>query len=444
MWGLDLRGTSVRQEMRAGLTTFMTMAYIIAVNPLILADAGMPRDGVMAATCLAAAVGSFLMGFLTNYPFALAPGMGLNAYFAYTVVLGMGIPWQGALAAVFLSGLLFFLLTLTRAREAIVNSIPMSLKYATSVGIGLFIALIGLKNAGILVYQPGLGSLGLVDGRYFTEPALQRLLPPGCSVRSVWLAVFGLALTGVMVVRRVQGALLIGILGTALAGIPLGVVDWRHAGVFGVPTGLGQTLLAMDFQPVLAHGLLTVIFTFTFIELFDTIGTLVGVASKAGMLDHRGHLPRATRALMADSVATMAGAALGTSTTTAYIESAAGVAAGGRTGLTAVVAGSLFLVALFFAPLVAAIPAAATAPALVIVGIFMMEPVTRIDFGQYLEAIPAFFTVVMMPLAFSIAEGIVAGVLAYVVLMAASGQARRVGLTLWVLAALFAVRFFVT
>ena len=443
MFRLDLEGANPRQEIRAGIATFLTMAYIIVVNPHILAAAGMPADGVMMATCLAAALGSVLMGALTNYPFALAPGMGLNAFFAYTVVLGMGLSWQGALAAVFISGVIFLLLTLTRARQAIVNAIPLSLKYAISVGIGLFIALIGLKNAGIIVFNPGLGSLGLVQARYFEDPELQGLLPPGTSFESVGLALFGLLLTGTLVVRKIRGALLWGILGTCVAGIPLGVVAPEELGLVGMPSGLGKTFLQMDFAAVFEYGLLTVVFTFTFVDLFDTVGTLVGVSSKAGMLDAQGRLPRANRALLADSVATMAGAALGTSTTTTYIESAAGVAEGGRTGLTAITTGALFLLALFFFPLVRSIPPAATAPVLVIVGIFMMEPVTRIDFSDYLEAIPAFFTIAMMPLAFSIAEGIVAGILAYTLLRALSGRWREISLTLWILTGLFVLRFFV-
>ena len=417
------------------------MAYIIVVNPLILAEAGMPKDAVMVATCLAAALGSFLMGWLANYPFALAPGMGLNAFFVYTVVLGMGIPWQGALAAVFISGLVFLILTLTRAREAIINAIPMSLKYAVSVGIGLFIALIGLKNAGLIVFNPGTGSMGMVNGRYFSDPALMGFLPPGTSTGTVGLALAGLLITGALVVLKVRGALLWGILATFVLGIPAGVIATDDLSVVGLPTGLSQTLFAWDFQAVFGLGLLTIIFTFTFVDLFDTVGTLVGVASKAEMLDENGHLPRANRALLADSIATMAGAALGTSTTTTYIESAAGVAEGGRTGLTAITTGVLFLIALIFAPLVQHIPTAATAPVLIIVGIFLMEPVRRIDFSDYAVAIPAFFTIVMMPLAFSIAEGIVAGILAFTFLRTVCGRAGEINLTLWILTALFLLRF---
>ncbi|MDP6014973.1 MAG: NCS2 family permease, partial [Candidatus Latescibacteria bacterium] len=262
MFQLEEHGTTARREIRAGVTTFLTMAYIVALNPLILSQAGMPADGVMAATCLAAAVGCLLMGLLTNYPFALAPGMGLNAFFVYTVVLGMGVSWQGALAAVFVSGLLFVLLTLTRAREAIVNAIPPPLKYAISVGIGFFIALIGLKNAGLIVFHPGTGSLGLVDGRYFADPELQALLPYGASPESVGLALFGLAVTAILIVRQVRGGLLWGIVATTLAGIPFGVTGVGDGGIIGWPAGFGEVFLALDFGELITHGLVTVVLTF--------------------------------------------------------------------------------------------------------------------------------------------------------------------------------------
>ncbi|NLT95631.1 MAG: NCS2 family permease [Clostridia bacterium] len=441
---LKANKTTVRTEVMAGITTFMTMAYIIIVNPSILSEAGMPHGAVMVATCLAAALGTFIMGFLANYPFALAPGMGLNAFFTYTVVLTMGLSWQAALAAVFISGIIFLLLTLTKAREAIVNSIPISLKYAVSVGIGLFIALIGLKNAGIIVHNPGTGSLGLINAQYFTDENLKALLPYGVSLKSILLTVFGLIITGVLVVKNVKGSLLWGIFATTLVGIPLGVVE-IGAGFSPVsmPPSIRETFLAMDFGEVFSYGIIPIIFAFTFVDLFDTIGTLVGVSSKAGMLDENGNLPRANKALLADSIATIAGAALGTSTTTTYVESASGVAEGGRTGLTAITTGILFLLALFFSPLVGIIPSAATAPVLIIVGIFMMEPVTKINFSDYLEAIPAFFAIFMMPLAYSIAEGIVFGVLAYVALRALTGRFKDISITMWILTVLFVLRFFI-
>ena len=443
MFDLERAGTTARQEIRAGITTFMTMAYIIVLHPMILADAGMPRDGVMMATCLAAAVGSFLMAFLTNYPFALAPGLGLNAFFTYSVVIGMGMSWQGALAGVFLSGIVFLILSLTPAREAVINAIPMNLKRAMSVGIGFFIALIGLKSAGLIVYHPGTGSLGLVEPRYFVQPELLALLPPGTSAMSAGLAVFGVLLTTALVVLKVRGALLWGMVGTTLVGLPLGVVGTSgpDAGVFGWPSGLGKVFLQMDFSQVFTATMATIVFTFAFVDLFDTTGTLVGVAGKAGMLDEAGRLPRVRGALLADSAATVIGAVLGTSTTTTYVESAAGVAEGGRTGLTAVTTGVLFLLALFFAPLAAQIPQVATAPALLIVGVYMMEPVTQIDFGDFREAIPAFLTIAVMPLAFSISEGIAVGILAFTFLRLVSGSHRQVGATLWILSGLFILRF---
>jgi len=437
-------GTTVRTEIMAGLTTFMTMAYIIIVNPQILGDAGMPAGAVMVATCLAAALGTFLMGFLANYPFALAPGMGLNAFFTYTVVLTMGLSWQAALAAVFISGIIFLLLTLSKAREAIVNSIPLSLKYAVSVGIGLFIALIGLKNAGIIVHNPGTGTIGLVTPEYFIDESLRALVPFGTTPTSILLAVFGLIFTSALVVKNVKGSLLWGILVTTIVGIPLGVVNLgENFTLVSMPPSLSETFMAMNFAEVLSFGLIPIIFSFTFVDLFDTVGTLVGVSSKAGMLDEKGNLPKANKALLADSLATIAGAALGTSTTTTYVESASGVAQGGRTGLTAVTTAVLFLLALFFSPLVGIIPSAATAPILIIVGIFMMEPVTKIDFSDYLEGIPAFFAIVMMPFAYSIAEGIVFGVIAYTVLRLLTGRAKDVSVVMWILTLLFVIRFFV-
>ncbi len=442
LFKLQENKTDVRTEVMAGITTFMTMAYIIFVNPSILSIAKIPFGAVMFATCISAAFGTILMSLLANYPFALAPGMGLNAFFTFTVVLNLGLPWQAALAAVFISGLIFLLLTLTKAREAIVNHIPMSLKLSVGVGIGLFIALIGLKNAGIVV--PNSATLvQLVSPQHFTDPELAKLLPPGTTVASVLLAVFGVLFTGALVIRGVNGALFYGIIVTTLVGIPFGVTkipaDFK---IFGLPENPLGAFLAFDFRSVFEFGIIPIIFAFTFVDLFDTIGTLVGVSTKANMLNEKGELPRANQALLADSLATMFGAAMGTSTVTTYVESAAGVAAGGRTGLTSLVTALLFLVAIFFAPLVGIIPAAATAPALIIVGIFMMEPVTRINFTDFMEAIPAFFTIVAMPFTFSIAEGIVAGVLSYTILRILTGRAKEINTTMWVLSVLFVIRFF--
>ncbi|KKM10407.1 guanine permease [Clostridiales bacterium PH28_bin88] len=419
--------TNVRTEVMAGITTFMTMAYIIFVNPEILGAAGMPVGAVFVATAVSAAFGTLLMGLLANYPFALAPGMGLNAFFAFTVAAKLG-SWQAALAAVFISGIIFLILTLTKAREAIVNSIPMTLKLAVSAGIGLFIALIGFKNAGIVVaYEPTLVALG-----DFGDP-------------KVLLAALGLLITGALVVWRVKGSLLWGILVTTIVGIPLGVTNIENFRLVSMPPSVSDTFgaFAPSLKDILTYGIIPIVFAFTFVDLFDTIGTLTGVATKAGMLDEQGRLPRANRALLADSLATVFGAVMGTSTVTTYIESASGVAEGGRTGLTSIVVAVLFIIALFFSPLVGVIPAQATAPILIIVGIFMMEPIMRIDFTDYLEGIPAFLAIVMMPFAFSIAEGIVFGVLAYTLLRLLAGKAKEISITMWILTFLFIIRFFV-
>lgn len=444
---LSKNKTDVRTEVLAGLTTFMTMAYIIFVNPDLLSIAGMNFGAVLAATCISAAIGSITMGLMANYPFALAPGMGLNAFFVFGVVFRYNVGWETALAAVFVSGLIFILLTVTKAREAIINSIPMSLKLAVGTGIGLFIALIGFKNAGMVVGNDAT----LVSMGDFTDPI-------------VLLAAFGLIFTSVLVVRRVRGSLLIGILGTTLVGMLVAEIMGPqffgyHAGteipvIAGFP-GLGGLVarppslsptfgkFALGFRELATIGFIPVIFSFAFVDVFDTLGTLIGVASKARMLDDEGRLPRANKALMADAVATVAGAALGTSTVTTYVESASGVTEGGRTGLTAVVTGVLFLAALFIAPLAGLVPAAATAPILIIVGIFMMEPVMRINFADYMEAIPAFLAIVMMPFTFSIAEGIVWGVLSYVVLKVFTGKHRDVSPTMYILAVFLVIRFIV-
>ncbi|MEW5865715.1 MAG: NCS2 family permease [Bacillota bacterium] len=418
--------TNVRTEIIAGVTTFMTMAYIIIVNPSILGNTGMDVGAVMVATILGTALGTLIMAFYANYPFAMAPGMGLNAFFAFTVVLGMGISWQTALAAVFVDGVIFLILTLLPVRRAIINGVPMTLKLAVSVGIGLFIAFIGFQEAGIIVKNPatlvGLGSI--------TSP-------------NVLLSLFGLAVMGLLISRKVKGSLLLGILITTIVGMifRLNPAPAGLAGIVGAPPSLAPTFLKMDFRGLLDVGLITVIFTFTFVDLFDTAGTLIGVSTKAGFLNEKGELPRADQALLADAVGTIGGAVFGTSTVTTYIESASGVAEGGRTGLTAVTVAALFLLSLFFAPLVKLIPAAATAPALVIVGIYMMEPVVKINFTDFTEAIPAFLAIVMMPFAYSIAEGLVFGVLAYVIIKMLAGRAKEISVTMWVLAVLFVIRF---
>ena len=435
-------GPQLKREVRAGLTTFATMGYIVVLNPAILGDAGMPAGAVLVATCLAAATGSILMGLLANYPFALAPGMGLNAFFAYTLVLGEGLSWQAALAAVFVSGVIFVVLTLTRIREAVIDGIPPNLKHAVGAGIGLFIALIGLRNAGLIAYNPGTRAMGRINEGYLGDGALAEFAFPGVDEASIGLALFGLLATAVLVARKVPGALLIGILATTLAGIPLGVVAPESWSPVAMPSGLGETFLQLDFGALFAYGLVTAVFTFTFVDLFDTAGTLVGVAGKAEMLEADGRLPRAKRALLADSVATVTGSLLGTSTTTTYVESAAGVAEGGRTGWTAITVGVLFLAALFFGPVVQLVPGAATAAALVLVGVFMMGTVGRIDFEDPVEAIPAFLAIAFMPLTFSIAEGISVGIISCVALRLLSGRVRQISPVLWIMFGLFVLRYF--
>ena len=420
---LSEHNTNVKTEVIAGITTFMTMGYIIMVNPGILSATGMDFGALITATCLSTAIATIFMALYANYPFALAPGMGLNAFFAFTVVLGMGISWETALAAVFIDGVIFLLLTLVTAREAIFNAIPMNLKLATSVGIGLFIAFIGFTQAGIVVANEA------------TYVALGDFHDP-----KVLLSVFGLIVAGLLLARRVKGALLISILVTSLVGMVSGIVPWPE-GIVSPPPSLSPILFKMDFKTAFNFGLIPIIFTFTFVDMFDTMGTLVGVASKANMLDKEGRLPRINRALAVDAVGTMAGAALGTSTVTTYVESASGVAEGGKTGLTSLVTGVLFLLALFFSPIVAAIPGQATAPALILVGLFMMEPVLKIDLSDYTEAIPAFLTIILMPLTYSIAEGLVMGVLSYVVIKLVSGRYKEVSPVMFILAVFFVIRF---
>lgn len=444
LFRLTEHGTTVRTEVTAGIVTFMTMGYIIFVNPSILSIAGMPFGPVMVATCLSAALGSLLMGLLANYPFALAPGMGLNAFFTYTIVLGMGLSWQAALAAVFMSGIIFLLLTLTKVREKIVNAIPLPLKLSVSVGIGLFIAFIGLKNLGLIVPNPAT-TVSLINPEYFHNPELKKLLLPWVTPQSILVGVVGLIITASLVAKQVKGSLFWGILLTTILGIPFGVTNIENFTLISMPPGLGETFGAftIGFEEIFTYGIIPIVFAFTFVDLFDTVGTLVGVSSKAGLLDENGHLPKANKALLADSFATMFGAVLGTSTVTTYVESAAGVAEGGRTGLTSIVTALLFLVALFFSPLVGIIPNAATAPVLIIVGVFMMEPAMKIDWSNYLDAIPAFFAIIMMPLAFSIAEGIVFGVIAYTAIYALTGKVKEISITMWILTLLFIVRFFI-
>ena len=417
--------TDVKTEVLAGITTFMTMAYILIVNPLILSDAGMDIGGVFTATALSAVIGTLIMAFYANYPFALAPGMGLNAFFAYTVVLKMGHSWQFALTAVFLEGIIFIILSLFGVREAIFNAIPMNLKKAVSVGIGLFIACIGLSNVGIIQQGDGvilsLGNLG-------EKPAL--------------LALIGLVIMGVLLAKKVKGALLIGIILTTLIGIPMGVTE-PITGIIKLPPSLKPVAFQFVWGEVFTKDMFVVLFTFLFVDVFDTIGTLVGVSSKAKMLDKDGKLPKVKQALFADAVGTVSGACLGTSTVTTYVESASGVAEGGRTGLTSFTTACLFALALIFSPIFIAVPGAATAPALILVGLFMMSPIKEINLEDFTESIPAFLTIIMMPLAYSIAEGIVFGMVSYVVLKLLTGKWKDVSIVMFILSILFVLKFFI-
>lgn len=419
--------TTVKTEVLAGLTTFMTMAYILAVNPDILSATGMDKGAVFTATALSALIATLVMALYAKIPFALAPGMGLNAFFAFTVVLGMGHSWQFALTAVFLEGLIFIALTAFNIREMIVNSIPMNMKHAISVGIGLFIAFIGLKNAGIVVSSPA---------TFVTLGDVTNLTENGGAA----LALVTLVITGVMLALRVKGALLFGILIGAVIGLPLGITKLPESFNL-VPPSLSPIFMKFEWSQILTMDMLVVVFTFLFVDMFDTVGTLIGVSSKANMLDSKGNVPRAKQALMADAVGTTVGAMLGTSTVTTYVESAAGVSEGGRTGLTALTVAGLMLLALFLSPIFLMIPGAATAPALILVGAMMMTPVKNIDFDDFTESIPAFLTIVMMPLTYSISEGILFGVLSFVLLKVLSGKFKDITIVTAVLAVLFLIKF---
>jgi AGZA family xanthine/uracil permease-like MFS transporter len=425
---LAAHGTSVRTEVAAGFTTFLTMVYIVVVNPAILHDAGMPAGAVAIATCLAAGVGCILMGLVSNYPLALAPGMGLNAYFTYTVVKDMGVPWETALGCVFLSGVAFLILTLAGVRQLVVNAIPRSLFAAVAGGIGLFIAFIGLKDAGIIVANPA------------TSVGLGNLTAP-----TAVLAMAGLVLIAALQAWRAPGAILIGILAITAAAWILGL---SHLG--GATYGLSDLSAtafkfdvpaALNLKGGLGVALIEIVFVFLFVDLFDNVGTLVGVTKKAGLVEPDGTIPRLNRILLVDSIATMIGAMAGTSTVTSYIESAAGVAAGGRTGLTAIVVGVLFLATMAFAPLAAAIPAAATAPALILVGALLIGSVTEVDWTDPTLAIPAFLILITIPLTYSIANGLAFGITSYALLALLTGKARRQDWLMYVLAVLFIVRF---
>ncbi|QJW48503.1 NCS2 family permease [bacterium BFN5] len=447
IFSLRERNTTVSTEIMAGVTTFMTMAYILFVNPSILGSAGMDKNAVLLATSIGAGLVTIMMGLFVNYPIALAPGMGLNAFYAFTVVIGMGVSWQVALGAVFLSGLIFILLTVTQVRQLLVEGMPTSLKHAITVGIGLFITIIGLKLSGIMsirlsLIPPTLEKIVASHGNG-TPLSFETIIEMGkLADKEVLLALFGLLFIAVLMARNVRGSMLIGIITTTVLGILMGIVK-IPAGFTPVamPDFSNNAFFALDIAGALNMGLMTIIFTFTFVELFDTMGTLVGTATKAGLMDKYGKFPRIGRAMLVDAFGVSLGSLLGTSTITAYVESAAGVGAGGRTGLTAVVCGILFLLALFFTPLAGLIPDAATAPALIIVGALMMEGVRHIDFGDFTEALPAFLTIVLMPFTYSIANGVSAGLVVYPLLKLITGRGREVHWIIYVLAVLVIARF---
>ena len=423
LFGFDAAKHNIRTEVLAGITTFLTMSYILAVNPAIFSALdGMPGGAVFTSTALAAIVGCLMMALWGKLPFGLAPGMGLNAFFVYTVCLGMGYSWQFALTAVFLEGLIFILLTVTNVREAIVNAIPVNLRYAIGSGIGLFIAFIGLQNAQIVVNSDAtLVSLGDLTSN------------------TALLGIIGLIITAFLYVKNVRGAMLIGILATTAIGIPMGVTEYR--GIMSAPESIAPIFLQFEWNNIFTLDMLVVVFTFLFIDMFDTIGTLIGVCIRANMVGKDGRIYRLNEAFMADAIATTAGAMLGTSTTTTYVESAAGVAQGGRTGLTAFTIACCFAVTLFFSPLFLSIPAAATAPVLIIVGLLMLEPVRNIQWSDYSESIPAFVCLLLMPLVYSISDGILTSIILYVVLNLLCGKFKKLTPMMYILAILFILKY---
>ena len=423
LFGFNPEKTTVKTEIIAGITTFLTMSYILAVNPAMFGVLeGMPTGAVFTSTALAAIVGCLAMAFIGKLPFGLAPGMGLNAFFVYSVCLGMGYSWQFALTAVFIEGLIFIVLTLTNVREAIVNAIPKNLKYAIGGGIGLFIAFIGLQSGGLIVDN---GATLIALGDITSGPAL--------------LALIGIIITGVMYVMNIPAAILLGIIITMIIGIPFGVTEFQ--GIMSHPHSIEPIFCKFQFDNIFSLDMLVIVFTFLFIDLFDTVGTLVGVCTKAKLLDKNGNIYRIKEAFMADSIATTAGAMLGTSTTTTYVESATGISQGGRSGLTAFAVAVCFVVALFFSPLFLSIPAAATTPALVIVGLLMLEPIVKIPFGDYSESIPAFICIIMIPLSYSISNGIMLGMISYVLMNMICGKFSKITPAMYILAILFVLKY---
>ncbi len=417
---LKENNTNVKRELIAGLITFLTMSYILVVNPNILGETGMDKAALFTATAIASIAGTLFMAFIANVPIAQAPGMGLNSFFAYTVVLSMGYSWQMALTAVFIEGIVFLVLTFFNVREMIVRSIPQTVKDAIPVGIGLFITLIGLQNAGIIVKNPNtMISMGDFGNHH------------------VWIAAIGLLVTGVLYALKIHGAMLIGIIAATIAGGIFGEISLPQGNIISIPPSIKPIFAHFEWHNLLSIDMAIVVFTFLFVNLFDTVGTLLGVAQKAGLIDKNGNFPKVKKALFADALGTTVGAVLGTSTVTSYVESASGVASGGRTGLTSVGTALMFAIALFLAPLFLMVPASATAPALIIVGLFMISSVLNINFDDITESLPAFLTIIMMPFAFSIAQGIVFGMLSFVLLKSLSGQTKQITPTVWVISVLF-------
>lgn len=415
--------TSIRKELIAGIITFLTMSYILTVNPNILAEAGMDRHALFTTTALATIIATLLMGCMAKLPIAQAPGMGLNSFFAYSVVIGMGYSWQFALTAVFIEGLIFILLTLVNVRELIVNSIPKVLKQAIPVGIGLFITLIGMKGAGIIAADNN------------------TLLKLGdFSQHSVWIAMLGLIVTAALLARNINGAILIGIAIATIFGLVLGDVKLPESSLVSLPPSIAPIFAKFEWDHIFTLDMVIVVFTFLFVNLFDTVGTLIGVVSKAGLADEDGNFPQMKKALLSDAIGTTIGSVLGTSTITSYVESASGVASGGRTGLTAVSTALMFALALFFAPLFLMVPAAATAPALIIVGLFMISAVVKIDFNDITEGLPAFLTIAFMPFTYSIAQGIVFGMLSFALIKVFAGRFKDVSITVYIIAILFLLK----
>ena len=424
LFGFDRNVTRVRTEVLAGITTFLTMAYILAVNPNILSATGMDKGALFTTTVVASAFATLLMAFYAKLPFGLAPGMGLNAFFAYTVCLTMGYSWQFALTAVLIEGLIFILLTVTNLREKIVDAIPVTLKNAIGAGIGLFISFIGLQNAGIIVNNDAtLISMGNIT----SGPAL--------------LGMIGLVVTSLLLVKGVRGALLFGILITTLIGIPMGIT--KFDGIFSTPPSIEPIFWQFEWHNIFTKEMIVVVFTFLFVDMFDTIGTLVGVTTKAGMMDKNGKIPHLKQAFMVDAIGTTAGAMLGTSTITTFVESASGVGEGGRSGLTSFVTAVCFLLSLFLAPFFLSVPGAATAPVLILVGLMMMSSVLKVNFADYSEAIPAFICIIFMPLAYSISDGIVLGMISYVLINLLTGKYKKLSIGMYILAAIFVLKFFV-